>query len=216
MIDSEDELLISTSNRKHSGRPKNEVWQYFNTIPADSTNGKKDLHSGAACKFCKQKWSRGKTSEMIAHLVLQCSKPPPPEVRTLYLEILNNGSFDDNDDDNSSKRSKPYKQSKITNHVERLTIRIRLTVTDNKQRRCSRVFTKFFVTCEVPLWIVENPFFIDYSKELCPGFQVPKRTILSTTMINVETATVIAKMKKKLSNETNLTLGIVLFDFLIN
>ncbi|RHZ75796.1 hypothetical protein Glove_209g73 [Diversispora epigaea] len=124
------------------------------------------------------------------------------EVRALYLEILNNGSFDDNDDDNSSKRSKPYKQSKITNHVERLT------VTDDKQRRCSRALTKFFVTCGVPLWIVENPFFIDYSKELYPGFQVPKRTILSTTMINVETATVIAEMKKKLSNETNLTLGL--------
>ncbi|CAG8750140.1 8932_t:CDS:2, partial [Dentiscutata erythropus] len=167
----EDELLISTSNRKRPGRPKNEVWQHFDTIPVDSTNGKKDLHSGAACKFCKQKWSRGKTSEMIAHLALQCPKPPPPE------------------------------QSKITNHVEKLT------VTDDKQRRCSRALTKFFVTCGVPLWIVENPFFIDYSKELCPGFQVPKRTILSTTMINVETATVIAEMKKKLSNETNLTLG---------
>ncbi|RHZ49265.1 hypothetical protein Glove_526g50 [Diversispora epigaea] len=50
-----DELLISTSNRKRPGRPKNKVWQHFNTIPADSTNGKKDLHSGAACKFCKQK-----------------------------------------------------------------------------------------------------------------------------------------------------------------
>ncbi|RHZ53797.1 hypothetical protein Glove_437g49 [Diversispora epigaea] len=125
---------------------------------------------------------------MIAHLALQCPKPPPPEVRALYLEILNNGSFDDNDDDNSSKRLKPYKQSKITNHVERLT------VTDDKQRRCSRALTK----------------------ELCPGFQVSKRTILSTTIINVETATVIAEMKKKLSNETNLTLDIVLFDFLIN
>ncbi|RHZ83672.1 hypothetical protein Glove_88g109 [Diversispora epigaea] len=138
---------------------------------------------------------------MIVHLALQCPKPPP-EVRALYLEILNNGSFNDNDDNNSSKRSKPYKQSKITNHVERLT------VTDDKQRRCSRALTKFFVTCGVPLWIVENPFFIDYSKELCPGFQVLKRTILSTTMINVETATVIAEMKKKLSNETNLTLGL--------
>ncbi|RHZ44908.1 hypothetical protein Glove_707g102 [Diversispora epigaea] len=80
--------------------------------------------------------------------------------------------------------------------------------TDDKQRRCSRALTKFFVTCGVPLWIVENPFFIDYSKELCSGFQVPKRTILFTTIINVETATVIAEMKKKLSNETNLTLGL--------
>ncbi|RHZ83405.1 hypothetical protein Glove_95g85 [Diversispora epigaea] len=144
----------------------------------NSTNGKKDLHSGAACKFCKQKWSCGKISKMIAHLALQCSIPPPPEVRALYLEILNNGSFDDNDNNNPSKRSKSYKQSKITNHVERLT------VTDDKQRRCSRALTKFFVTC----------------------FQVPKRIILSTTIINVETATVITEMKKKLSNETNLTL----------
>ncbi|RHZ55242.1 hypothetical protein Glove_417g19 [Diversispora epigaea] len=58
MIDSEDELLISTFNRK-----------------SNLTNGKKDLHSGVVCKFCKQKWSF-------------CA---------LYLEILNNGSFDNND-----------------------------------------------------------------------------------------------------------------------
>ncbi|RHZ81835.1 hypothetical protein Glove_117g374 [Diversispora epigaea] len=81
----EDELLILTSNRKHSGHPKNEVWQHFHIIPADSTNGKKDLHSGAACKFCKQKWSNGKTSEMITHLALQCPKPPPPEAKELNL-----------------------------------------------------------------------------------------------------------------------------------
>ncbi|RHZ48672.1 hypothetical protein Glove_543g101 [Diversispora epigaea] len=120
MIDSEDEFLISTSNRKRPRHPKNEVWQHFDTILilTDSTNGKKDLHSRAACKFCKQKWSHGKTSEMIAHLALQCPKPLPPEVRALYLEILNNGSFDNSDDDNSSKRSKLYKQSKITNHIK--------------------------------------------------------------------------------------------------
>ncbi|RHZ89409.1 hypothetical protein Glove_14g4 [Diversispora epigaea] len=57
--------------------------------------------------------------------------------------------------------------------------------------------------------VQQNPFFIDYSKQLYLGFQIPKRTTLSTTMINVETATVIAEMKKKLSNETNLTLDIM-------
>ncbi|RHZ47029.1 hypothetical protein Glove_595g3 [Diversispora epigaea] len=152
MIDSEDELLISTSNRKHPGHPKNEVWQHFDTILVNSTNEKKDLYSGAACKFCKQKWSRGKTSEMIAHLALQYLKPPSPEVRALYLEILNNRSFDDNDDDNSFKQSKPYKQLKITNHIERLT------VTDDKQRRCSRALTKFFVTCEVSFCPIRNTY----------------------------------------------------------
>ncbi|RHZ88364.1 hypothetical protein Glove_23g42 [Diversispora epigaea] len=153
----------------------------------------KKIYTGAACKFYKQKWFCEKTSEIIAHLALQCPKPPPPEVHALYFEILNNESFNDNDN-----------QSKITNHVERLT------VTDDKQRRYSRALTKFFVTCGVPLWIIENPFFIDYSKQLYSGFQIPKRITLFTTIINVETATVtvIAEMKKKLSNETNLTLGL--------
>ncbi|RHZ63848.1 hypothetical protein Glove_327g60 [Diversispora epigaea] len=122
MIDSEDKLLISTFNRK---RPE-----------SDLTNEKKDLHFGAVCKFCKQKWFRRKISEMIAHLILQCPKLSPPKVRTLYLEILNNRSF--------------YK------------------------------------SC----------------------FQISKRTTLFTTIINVETTTVIAEMKKKLSNKTNLTLGL--------
>ena len=35
-------------------------------------------------------------------------------------------------------------------------------------------------------------------------------------MINAETATVITEMKKNLSNETNLTLGMILFNLLIN
>ncbi|RHZ83935.1 hypothetical protein Glove_86g229 [Diversispora epigaea] len=180
MIDNENELLISISNRKCSGHSKNEVWQHFDIIPADSTNGKKDLYSGAACKFYKQKWSRGKTSEMIAHLVLQCPKHHHHQKTTLSTTMINI----------ETATVIAEMKKKLSNETN-LTLE-RLTITNDKQKKCSKALTKFFVTYEVPL------------------------TTLSTTMINIETATVIAEMKKKLSNETNLTLaGQSLYIFLI-
>jgi hypothetical protein len=206
----EDFEILEVSNKKRPGRPKNEIWQHFFSTPVTLTGGKKDLHAGAQCKYCLVKWSREKPSEMVAHIALNCSKPPPAEVHATYLEILNNGLFDDDDNGNTSKKLKTNKQSKITSHVEKLTI------TDDKQRRSSRALTKFFVCRGVPFWIVENPFFIDFVKTLCPGYQIPKRTTLSNNMINAETATVITEMKRNLSNETNLTLGIILFNLLIN
>ena len=203
--DSCEELEVPVSNKKRKGRPKNEIWQHFDILPVDSSSGKKDLHSGAQCKFCKQKWSRGRTSDMIAHVALHCPRSPI-DIRTIFLEILNNESFNDNDNNDSSKKSR--KQLKITEHVEKLVI------TDDKQKRSSRALTKYFVCCGIPLWTIESPFFIDFAKTLCPGYQIPKRSILSTTMINTETATVIVDMKNKLFNETNLTLGMVLFNFI--
>ena len=48
----EDFEILEVSNKKHSGRPKNEIWQHFFSTPATLTGGKKDLHSGTQCKYC--------------------------------------------------------------------------------------------------------------------------------------------------------------------
>lgn len=208
--DSSEELVVvsESSKKRKSGRPKNEIWQCFNILPVDSSTGKKDLHPGAQCKFCNQIWNRGRTSEMIAHIALSCPNPSV-EMRTIYLEMLNNESFY-NDNNNNNNSNKKLKQSKITDHIEKLAI------TDDKQRRISRALTKFFVCCGIPFWIVENPFFIDFIKTLCPGYQIPKRTTLSTSMVNSEAATVIVDMRNKLANETNLTLSMFYLILLIN
>ena len=97
-----------TSINKKRGRPRHQVWYYFVEIDIEQGE-KKDKRPGAKCTFCDQKWARGKTSEMIAHLALSCPKPPPSDIRTTFIEILRSKSFvDDYSDevDPSSKRLK--------------------------------------------------------------------------------------------------------------
>ena len=191
---------MNENNEKKRGRPKKCIWEHFTEITNDDAGlNKKEQRSGAQCNFCKQKWSRGKSSDMIAHVALSCTKPPPPEIRAKYLSILRNNY--DNDDDEQDNLLPNKKQTKITDHIEKSTI------TDEKQYRCSRALTKFFVCCGVPFWIVENPFFIDMVKSLCPGFQLPKRTSLSNNMVNRECANVFDDIRRDLENEKNLTLG---------
>ena len=67
--------------------------------------------------------------------------------------------------------------------------------------------TKFFVCCEIPFRVVKNPFFIDLVKSFCPGFKVPGRNKLSTTLLNQELAFILTAVKDDLKNKKNLTLG---------
>jgi hypothetical protein len=187
------------------GRPRKSIWEHFTEVSISNNNSNEAGSSssikkrpGAKCNYCKQQWARGKSSDMIAHIALSCTKPPPPEVRTKFYEILRNG--EDSDEEGFIEQPKK-RQTKITEHAEKLTI------SDDKQRRGIRALTKFFICCGIPFWIVENPFFVDFIKSLCPGFQLPKRTALSTTLVNNECAYVLSEIKKELDKEINLTLG---------
>ena len=113
---------------------------------------------GAKCNYCNQQWARGKSSDMISHIAISCTKPPPPEVRARYYEILRHG--EDSDEEGFIEITEPPKkrQTKITEHAEKLTI------SDDKQDRCIRALGKFFICCGIPFWIVENPFFINFIK----------------------------------------------------
>ena len=66
---------------------------------------------------------------------------------------------------------------------------------------------KFFACCGIPFHIVENPFFIDLLRTLCPGYFPPSRRTLSATMLNIELAFVTSEVNNMLNDETNLTLG---------
>ena len=74
---------------------------------------------------------------------------------------------------------------------------------------------RFFICCGIPFSTVNHPFFVDFTKSLCFGYNPPKRTTLSTTILNKEISSVLNKVNKELKNEYNLTLGIKL-DGLLN
>ena len=70
------------------------------------------------------------------------------------------------------------------------------------------VVVKFFSCCGIPFHIVENPFFVDLLRTLCPGYYPPSRNTLSENMFNAEVAHVTTEMNLKIKNETNLTIGL--------
>ncbi len=48
---------------------------------------------------------------MIAHITISCTKPPPPEVRAKYYEILHNGG-EDSDEEGFIEIIEPPKNGK--------------------------------------------------------------------------------------------------------
>src|SRR3954462_8289901 len=125
---------------------------------------------------------------MVAHIALSCTNSSP-EVRAKYYEIMRNS--DDSEKEDSAKPPKK-RQTSMTEHAEKLTI------SEDKQRRYTRILTKLFICCEIPFWIVENFFFVNFVKSLCPGFQLPRRTALFTTLVSNECAYVLSEIKKGL------------------
>jgi hypothetical protein len=201
-MNNDDELVLLQMNnhlRRKIGRPRKPIWEHFTEI-GSSNNNSNNKRPGAKCNYCGQQWARGKSSDMISHVALSCTKPPPPDIRIKFQNVLQNNEISEDDDVNNNSKKKP-RQTKIFDHLEKKTI------TNEKQLRCSYALTKFFVCCGIPFWVVENPFFVDFINNLCPGFQLPKRTTLSTTLVNLECAKVVSKINNNLINEVNLTLG---------
>jgi len=177
-----DDIENETLNlvQKKLGKRRDKVWDYFDIV--DIPN---DTHKGAVCKFCKQSWKRGKPNEMKSHLALRCSKVPH-NIKMEYLHMISNEEV--------SEQS----ISKINK-------------TDNSGNidftRADKSLVRFFICCGIPFSVVDSPFFQDFVKSLCFEYKLPKRTTLSTTYLNAESANVILKIEEELRQSKNLTLG---------
>ena len=67
-----------------------------------------------------------------------------------------------------------------------------------------------FVCCGIPFSTVDHPYFVDFVKSLCFGYNPSKRTALLTTILHKEISAVLTKIKQELKYEENLTLGNIL------
>ena len=57
-------------------------------------------------------------------------------------------------------------------------------IDNQKIERINRVLIRLFACCGIPFHIVDHPFFIDFVKSLCFGYDPSGRTMLSTTILN--------------------------------
>jgi hypothetical protein len=133
-------------------------------------------------------------NDMKEHLAFYC-KEVSYTTKKHYLEVIKNNSI------LSKKQKNNHQQPKIYEKFESTTI------DSAKIDMTNRAIVKFFACCGIPFHIVENPFFVDLLRTLCPGYLPPSRHTLSVSMLNTELAFVTDEINDLLNVEMNLTLG---------
>ena len=175
---------------KIGGRPKNKVWEQFIASPKGS-NG----HFSATCKWCDSKWARGDRARMESHLANHCTKASALIVRE-YLQRLSTEDLE------TTKKRKITDQPSIKSFHDSIE-----ELPEGRVSRINRALAKAFICAGLPFQTIENPFFVDFLKELNPAYHPPSRDLLSNRLIEEELAKVNYKLEQELRYATNLTLG---------
>ena len=171
------------------GNKRDPVWEHFNAteIPFDS-------HLAAQCKLCFKTWKRGKPSELKAHLALKCPMVNR-DIKIKYLQLIKSEEF------SNKKRRNNGDSLNIHSYFESDKI------DPQKKLRANQAMVHFFVCCGIPFSIADSPFFHDFTKSLCSGYEPPKRTTLSNNLLDSEIANITLKIEKEIRDSKNLTLG---------
>lgn len=180
----------STIQEAKRGPKPSHVWDHF--IKDSLGFG----HYSAKCCFCAASWSRGRPDILKSHLALYCNEVPL-NIKTEYIELLASGMRSTN-----RKKETDSNDSSIEIDV-------------NQKDKIDQALIRFFICCGIPFSTVNHPYFMDFIQSLCLGYIPPKRTVLSTNILNKEISTVLAKIKQELKYEENLTLGNIFYIILI-
>lgn len=172
---------VQTIQEVRRGRKESYVWDHFFKESLGSG------HYSAKCHYCEKKWSRGKPEILKSHLALQCTEAPLG-IKRQYMEILATGNTSDTNRRNDSHDSS-------------------VEIDANRKEKIDQALILFFICCGIPFSAVNHPYFIDFVQSLCFGYNPPKRTTLSTKILNKEISNVLKKIDEELKYEENLTLG---------
>jgi hypothetical protein len=186
--------ILNSERDKNKGRPLSSVWD-------EITRGN-HVGSGkyqATCNYCNTTWSRGDVSKLEEHLANHCSEAPASIVRKYLNKVL-------------EREDKVSKKRKIVGNNQ-------LTITDYhdstrmpsaRVTRINRAIAKFFVACGISFQIIENPFFINFVKELNSAYELPTREYLSNQLLERELAMVNSSVTAIIEKGTNFTLGLLI------
>lgn len=170
---------IQNTREVKRGRKESPVWDHF--IKESIGSG----HYSAKCNYCAQTWSRGRPEILKSHLALYCNEAPL-SVKMEHMEMLATSS---------TNRRQNFDTSSLTE------------VDSRRSDKIDQALIRFFVCCGIPFSTVSHPYFVDFVQSLCFRYNPPKKTTLSTTLLNKETSMVFEKINEELKNEENLTLG---------
>ena len=205
--------FIKKSNKKSGGRHFSSVWDHIIKGKEISRD-----HYEGTCSYCKTYWKIAKPIIVHAHLASHCSQYPE-SVAIKYAKIITEENIQENhtfkhqkttnssSSTSTSSTSIPTSsiQSSIQQHFENTKI------TSSHQKDIDNALIKAFVCCNFAFAIIENPFFIELLKTLCPGYKPSLRRKLSIELLENEIAHVNLKIKHIFDNTTNLTLDMYIY-----
>ncbi|CAJ0762779.1 15735_t:CDS:2, partial [Entrophospora sp. SA101] len=182
ILDSHNNTIININ-----GHPKDKVWQYFTSIDDNHRT-----HKGAVCTFCSTSWKRGKPQALKTHLALHCKARIPREIRIEYLHMISEEEIEDTETTStpiSTTTTHPNKKIKTKNNQKKINTYFDSDgIDDAKIKRVNQALIRWFVCSGIPFVAADSPFFIDFTKSLCYGYNPPHRTTLSdhTSNFNAE------------------------------
>jgi hypothetical protein len=186
--------ILNSERDKNKGRPLSSVWDEI-TRGNHVGSGKYQV----TCNYCNTTWSRGDVSKLEEHLANHCFEAPASIVRKYLNKVLER-------EDKVSKKRKIVRNNQLTitdYHDSTRMPSARVT-------RINRAIAKFFVACGISFQIIENPFFINFVKELNSAYELPTREYLSNQLLERELAMVNSSVTNIIEKGTNFTLGLLI------
>ncbi|CAG8664331.1 9144_t:CDS:2 [Dentiscutata erythropus] len=188
---------VQTESSNNSRQPLTDIWEEYDKID----NGARK-YKGASCRYCDQKWARGRAYDMKSHLAIKCKGKIPREIWFKVLQELQSEHVL-SELTTSKKRKSVYFQLPVDAYYD-----TKEAIDKAKETRANQSLVKWIVSSGISFSAFDNPYFEDYTKELNPGYNPPKRAALSTSILDAEAANIIIKIEQELSKAKNLTLCI--------
>jgi len=193
--------LPSTSKKTKSanstgGRPKKPIWRFFEQGDEIDKG-----HYVATCLACKQIFRPGKTPAMEKHIMNNCLNVDRSIREAVIYMVEARDTREISSGTNTKRQNRESDQATLENFYENSDL--------SKERKedIDTALIKAFVCCGLPWHLVEHPFIIELFKLLRSNYSLPDRKTLADNMLTQEILRVNVRLYRMLENESNLTLG---------
>src|SRR2546430_5370853 len=196
----------NNNNNLERGRPFSDVWDKHMKKVQQVSRG----NYSATCNYCNFSWKHEKPQILREHLANYCKKCLQ-DVSLYYANIVGkkigeatnveNISSDSESELPNKKKQKLNEQTSISSFYKNKKLE------KGYSDSIARSITKAFVMCNIPFSVIENPYFVDLIKTLQPGYDPPSRQVLSGTLLQLELASLKARLPIQLIINSNFPIG---------
>lgn len=152
---SEVESGVEGDSKNKGGRPPNFVWRFFDRDPPLGQKASSTIYG--VCKSCSSRILYKSNSVLYNHVIDECTKCSKEDKNEAQLLLQDKLSAQQS----ASKKQKTTQQT-MDSHVAK-----------QQDKMVTSALLLFFIICNIPFRVVENPFFLAFVDALRPKYKAP-------------------------------------------